>query len=499
MYAIKLDTLPDESFEKIDPSLEKKTLFQAVRENVAKKWNAQIESKVFKKLLPKLPRLSDRDLNVLSIIRNQIKTAECEPITSTSTANHKRYITPSQKSEPLDHLILQQQFDLLSTYEIFSFDDLKEKISSNLKEYESIAHLDQLAVLTATIHAHHLSQSIDFAKKWGTRSVQAFKQFIVKQIKLHPTMPPIELVHRIVFLIHVSSQKEKKKEIVQAANDYLHSLATNLYSPTLHQLGHEVYNFINNEIRKIKSNRPLTTLKEILIEVQQMFSFLDETDALLPNQQAQNQKELLEIFIFTHFYHYHPIMHPLTSHKKELISKVLARTAVEKGEKEFRDTVHTTHVRLMRYKNLNVSTAVEQNFFCQETLLDKISHFACQNELIIDQYKISPDHPLAKWVKKSTLKENFNDVSDIVDKFLKEYPLLTAYKSYFTQEAIFLQKAFWYTQSKKSRSTPFERFYQWHYTKLKATNSDVPGSEILRQMEALTSKTLPLMPSYKLT
>ncbi|MFZ4772838.1 MAG: hypothetical protein ACOYK9_02470 [Chlamydiia bacterium] len=410
---------------------------------------------------------------------------------------------PFEKLDPIDYLILQQQFDLLSGYEVIQYDELQKQVLIELQEHEKIAHMEHLSVLIASTHAHHLGKAIDFEKRWGKKSVDALHRFVSKQLKLYPMMHPIELVNRIVFLYHVSCKKEQKGEIVAAASDYLRSLSTDLYTPTLHRLGHEVYNFINNEIRKIKSNRPLTTLKEILVEVQQMFSFVDDVVSL-----PQNQKDLLEVFIFSHFYDHHPIMSPLTAHQKGLLARQVSRIAVEKGGKEFRDTVHTAHARLARYKNLcipstDASKRSDENFFAQETLIDKISHFASQNELAIDQYKISADHPLSKAVKKFTTKEEAcplspSDISQILDKFLKEHPLLTGYKSYFEKEAIFLHKAFWYTQAKKGQKTPFERFYQWHYSLLKNSMPGIKGRELIKKMEELTTSTLPLMPSYKL-
>jgi hypothetical protein len=311
-------------------------------------------------------------------------------------------------------------------------------------------------------------------------------------------MHPIELVNRILFLYHVSGQKEKKAEIVDAARDYLTSLSTDLYSPSLHRLGHEVYLFINNEIRKIKAMRPLTTLKEILLEVQQMFSFVDDVVGI-PAQ----QKDLLEVFAFSHFYEHHPLMEQLQNEHKEILSRHLAKTAVEKGAKEFRQTVHTTYDRIVRYKNLQIPTSQEDNFFREETLIDKISHFASQNELVLDLWRAPLDHSLFKLVKKSVAKEeivtfSIEERNLIIEKFLASNPLLQNYAPYYHEEVVFFNKILWYTSGKKGQKTSFERFYQWHYEQLKANNPAIKGRELIKKMEELTTKTLPLMPSYRL-
>ncbi|MBM3196611.1 MAG: hypothetical protein FJZ61_01320 [Chlamydiae bacterium] len=405
--------------------------------------------------------------------------------------------TPFERMELIDYLILEQQFDLLSSYEVLSYEELKEKMLTRLKSMESIAHMDHLPVLIASVHAHNLAANLDFEKKWGKKNLDALKQFVSSQMEMHPSMHPIELVNRILFLYHVSTQKDKKAEIVRAAGDYLTSLSTDLYSPTLHRLGHEVYAFINNEIRKIKSGRPLTTLKEILLEVQQMFSFADELAAILPQQ-----KELLEIFLFYHFFDHHPLMQNLEDSHTDLLSRQLARVAVEKGQKEFRETVHTTYDRVIRYKKLEVPLAQEDNFFREETFVDKIAHFASQNELVMDQFKPSAEHPLFRLVRKLAAKDDTGsltkeELSSILEKFFSSQQLLTAYSKYLEEEIIFFSKIFWYNQMKRGQKTPLERFYQWHYQLIKQKNPGLKGRELIKKMEELTTKTLPLMPSYR--
>lgn len=406
--------------------------------------------------------------------------------------------TPFEKMEVLDYLILEQQFDLLSTNEILSYETLKLGIYQRLKTTEAIAEMEHLPVLIASVHAQKLALAIDFEKKWGKKNLEALKKFISKQIDLHKNMHPIELVNRILFLYHVSGQKDKKAQIVEAASDYLTSLSTDLYSPTLHRLGHEVYLFINNEIRKIKALRPLTTLREILLEVQQMFSFVDDVVNIPPQQ-----KDLLEIFVFSHFFEYHPLLKQLQKEHTEILSRQLAKTALEKGAKEFRQTVHTTYDRIVRYKKLRIPTPAEDNFFREETLIDKISHFASQNELVLDLWKAPPDHPLYKIVKKSLFKEELLPLSqkeqeEITDKLLHNLPLLEGYREFYLEEVVFFNKIVWYTSQKKGQKTSFERFYQWHYEQLKSKNPAMKGRELIKKMEELTTKTLPLMPSYRL-
>lgn len=406
--------------------------------------------------------------------------------------------TPFEKMETLDYLILEQQFDLLSSYEIFSYETLKQKIYQRLKTTEAIAEMDHLPVLIASVHAKKLALAIDFEKKWGRKNLDALKKFVSKQIDLEKNMHPIELVNRILFLYHVSGQKDKKAQIVEAASDYLTSLSTDLYSPSLHRLGHEVYLFINNEIRKIKSMRPLTTLKEILLEVQQMFSFVDDVVNIPPNQ-----KDLLEIFVFSHFFEHHPIRNQMQGDHVEILSRHLAKTAIEKGAKEFRQTVHTTYDRIVRYKKLQIPSPLEDNFFREETLIDKISHFASQNELVLDLWRAPLDHPLYKIVKKNLLKEeihplSFDEKEQIVSKFLQGSPLLEGYRQFYVEEVEFFSKIHWYTSPKKGQKTPFERFYQWHYEQLKSKHPTMKGRDLIKKMEELTTKTLPLMPSYRM-
>lgn len=403
--------------------------------------------------------------------------------------------TPFEKMDPIDYLILQQQLDALCVYQVVSFDALKDHILDQLKKLEQVSHMEHLPVLIAAIHAKHLSHAIDFEKRWGKKSVDALGQFILKQLKLYSNIHPIELVNRIVFLYQVSCQKEKKGEIVNAAKDYLTSLSKDLYSPSLRGLGHEVYTFINHEIRKIKSTRPLTTLKEILKEVQQMFSFVDEIVSI-----PAHEKDFLEVFIFDHFYSCHPLMQQLNESQKELIAQHLSRVALEVGEKDFRNSVHTTYDRLIRYKNLNVPLSKDASFFNEETLMDKIAHFSSQNELVLDQLKISVDHPLVKLVRKATLKEDAltlhpKEVEVISKKFLKEHPLLSAYEKFYEKEIIFYHKALWYNPAKKGQKPALERFYQWHYELLRKENPDLKGHDLIKKMEEVTTKTLPLLPA----
>lgn len=403
--------------------------------------------------------------------------------------------TPFEKLDPIDYLILQQQLDALCSYSVVSFDELKGQILKQLKTLQEIANMEHLPVLIAAIHARHLSHAIDFEKRWGENSVGALGQFILKQLQLHPNIHPIELVNRIVFLYQVSCQKEKKKELVNAAKDYLTSLSKDLYSPSLRGLGHEVYAFINHEIRKIKSTRPLTTLKEILKEVQQMFSFVDEIVAI-----PAHEKDFLEVFIFDHFYSYHSLMNQLNDSQKQLIAQYLSRVALEVGEKDFRGSVHTTYDRLVRYKNLNVPISKDASFFDEETLMDKIAHFSSQNELVLDQFKIPVDHPLVKIIRKSIFKEdaltlNVTEVELILKKFFKDHPLLTAYEKFYEKEVVFYHKALWYNPTKKGQKPALERFYQWHYELLRKANPELKGRELIKKMEEVTTKTLPLLPA----
>jgi hypothetical protein len=258
-----------------------------------------------------------------------------------------------------------------------------------------------------------------------------------------------------------------------------------------------VYAFINNEIRKIKSGRPLTTLKEILLEVQQMFSFVDELAAILPHQ-----KELLEIFLFSYFFDHHPLMQNLNDSHTDLLSRQLARVAVEKGQKEFRETVHTTYDRVIRYKKLDVPLAQEDNFFREETFVDKIAHFASQNELVMDQFRPATEHPLFRLVRKTATKDEAGsltkeELNAILEKFFSSQHLLTGYSKYLEEEIIFFSKISWYNQMKRGHKTPLERFYQWHYQLIKQKNPGLKGRELIKKMEELTTKTLPLMPSYR--
>jgi hypothetical protein len=50
---------------------------------------------------------------------------------------------------------------------------------------------------------------------------------------------------------------------------------------------------------------------------------------------------------------------------------------------------------------------------------------------------------------------------------------------------------------KRGHKTPLERFYQWHYQLIKQKNPGLKGRELIKKMEELTTKTLPLMPSYR--
>ncbi|MBM3195024.1 MAG: hypothetical protein FJZ60_04585, partial [Chlamydiae bacterium] len=104
--------------------------------------------------------------------------------------------TPFEKMDPIDYLILQQQLDAFCGYQVVSFDELKNHILDQLKKLEQVSHMEHLPVLIAAIHARHLSHAIDFEKRWGKKSVDALGQFILKQLKLHPNIHPIELVNR---------------------------------------------------------------------------------------------------------------------------------------------------------------------------------------------------------------------------------------------------------------------------------------------------------------
>jgi hypothetical protein len=193
-------------------------------------------------------------------------------------------------------------------------------------------------------------------------------------------------------------------------------------------------------------------------------------------------------------------MQQLNGSQKELIAQHLSRVALEVGEKDFRSSVHTTYDRLIRYKNLNVPLSKDASFFDEETLMDKIAHFSSQNELVLDQLKISVDHPLVKLIRKATQKEDVltlhpKEVEVILKKFLKEHPLLIAYEKFYEKEIVFYHKALWYNPTKKGQKPALERFYQWHYELLRKENPHLKGSDLIKKMEEITTKTLPLLPA----
>jgi hypothetical protein len=403
-----------------------------------------------------------------------------------------------EKTDLLDNLILQQQLELFCSYQSYTYAQVCDHVLQSLQHLETIANTPHLPFAIAALHAKELSRSIDLKKKIGKQNIETIQRIILDQIQTNSSLQPNDLFQRINFLVHISVNYDDLDLLIKASQDYIRSLSNNRYKPSFCYLGEQVYTFINEQIKKIKHHRPLVTLEEILQEITLMFSFVKKIKLAKTTPNG-----LIEILLFASFADHLPLIQNLSNKSIYAIRHQLSQVAISNKDSNFFDVVRLTYEKIARYKNIQLPQKADYSLFQQDSISDKITHFASQNELIIDTLKPANDNPLYKLVKKTLPQISPEPVEQktqdkLLEKLFREFPLLSGYRAFYERQIIFYQKILWYQTNKKVQKTPFEKFYLWHYSSLKTEYPTLNGKDLIKKMEEFTMQSLPLMPSYKL-
>lgn len=406
---------------------------------------------------------------------------------------------PFEVLEPMDHLILQLQLDALSIEVPLSKEGLVEKIHEGFETLKTIHQVENLPLLLSFIHARKLYPSLSILKRFSKQKIGQIERFIQLQIRLDPTIEPIRLVRKILFLYHIASHPSKRRMQIDAAINYIRSLSNDRYIPCFQQLGHEIYSFINQEILRLKSERRFTSVDELLTLIVDSFESVPQLPTL-------NEKQIqeLETLIFKILSDLRPLKElnnrPLCQELELGLLKVYLETSRAPIEK----VVFLTYERYHRLKSIQIPEAETESFFGKESVVDRIINISAEGELVFGKVKVSLDNIvirtlLKKWnllkeTKELSSHKRFIDL--LVEKLIKDDPSLSLYETSLRSRALFYYKIFWYQLTKGPSESTYDRFLKWYLVYLSNKEPEASNRDLLESVIKISDQSLPLVPQH---
>ncbi len=290
------------------------------------------------------------------------------------------------------------------------------------------------------------------------------------------------MVRRILALYTLASQlpKDIPQELFYSAVEAV--LDDSIKRP---DIGQAVYAFLAAELLLLK--HPVS--EEVSVSDIQKNLFDSYQKALkLPSFQ-QIGKQQLEILIWKSLSETEGFLEKLPYRVGQKIEQEIAAMFIDDPTKPFTSIVHDTVQFFQQVKELTETK--------KWTEAHKKIHLWCiQNDMLCRSIRLNTESPLSKLISRKFTQEkaprsHFLFISQVCQEFVKEHPSATIYLEQLSVKAWILYKYLWFTQFSSEDESSLDRFFKWHVPFLQ------PGAtqeEMLKQLEGLCKKCLPLIP-----
>jgi hypothetical protein len=397
--------------------------------------------------------------------------------------------TPYDKFDKVDTLVVKTILETTAKNPHIGMDDLEYKTKESLQALHDLPRLSSLEQTTCNVSAllaEKLYATSPFHILFFTEQKEAICHFLKKHTSLYknnlaaPHLPG--LVRRITALYSLASQLPKDT----AEETFLEAVtATFTGAKERPPLPQSTYAFISAELCLLKGGEnplELSEVKTALFEAyQNTFSLpiLNEKD-----------KGLLEVVIWKILSESEEFLEKLPYRIGQKIEEEIAYILIDNPNKSFSSIVHETVQFFLKVKELTEHKNWKSS--------DKKIHLWClQNDMLCRSIKINLDTPLASMIQKKW--ENLNwevshtsFVSEICQEFLQKFPGTTIYMAQLNSKVWTLYKYMWFTNFSMPKESSFDRFLKWHILFLKKQENN--EEKLLKQLEEVCKKSLPLMP-----
>ena len=401
----------------------------------------------------------------------------------------KPFKNPYDEFDKIDKLIVKTILETTAKHPYIGMNELEHKTKESLQALHDLPNFfsgDKITCNISAILAEKMYATSSFHILFFAEQKEAISEFIKKHTYLYkntlaaPELP--NLVRRISALYTLASQLEKgiSKEIFSLA--VRASLSSSQERPLLPQ---SIYAFISAELCLLKGFDEAYLIEEIQDKIFESY----KNTSLLPLIQNAD-KDLLEIVIWKTLSETEGFLEKLPYRIGQKFEEEISHILIDNPSQSFSSIVQETVQffkkvkELTEHKNWNESGK-------------KIHLWCLQGDMLCRSIKLKLDNPLAKLIEKKWIHEGIphnhsSFISEVCQEFLKKFPEMTMYMTQLNSKTWTLYKYMWFTRFSSVDESSFDRFLKWHIHFLK--NGSKTKEELVKQLEDICKKSLPLMP-----
>lgn len=410
----------------------------------------------------------------------------------------QHFKSPYDEYDKIDKLIVKTILEITAKHPQISQTELTFQVKESLQYLHDMPDFPSIEKLTCNLSAllaEKLYPISLFQNSLMGEEKQVIVQFLKRQIHLCKAsvlhIEHTEIIRRIIALYSLASQlpKNLSDEQVLDAIEALYPCAKEKRS----DLPQSLYAFISAENLLMKNDmycHSLDYVKKMLLE-----AYHEAT--LLPDLKG-NEKQILEIVIWKIMSETDGILDHLPYRIGQKIEEEIAIILIDDPDLCFSGVIQEVVAFFKKTKELSLHKNMSE-------IDHKIRNWTMQSDMLLRWVHLNHEIPLLKligqkWKELKDAKplsyEQF--VSEVCLAYLQKYPRLASYAPQVTSRIWTLFKYTWYTLFTRPEESSFERFIKWHGCYLQSFSFSGDKEQILKQLEDLCKKMVPLVPFDRL-
>lgn len=410
----------------------------------------------------------------------------------------QHFKSPYDEYDKIDKLIVKTILDVTAKHPHLSQTELTFHVKESLQYLHDMPNFSSIEKLTcnlSAILAEKLYPNSLFQNMFVSEEKQAIIQFLKTQIDLCKRsalkIEHNEIIRRITSLYSLASQlpKNLSDEQILSAVEAVYPNAKEK-RPDFPQ---SLYAFISAENLLMKNDafcHSFEYVKNLILEAYQ-------EARLLPDLKG-NEKGVLEIVIWKILSESEGILDQLPYRIGQKIEEELATILIDDPDLPFSNVIQEVIGFFKKTDELSLHKSASE-------IDHKIRIWTMQSDMLLRWVHLNHETPLLKLIvqKWKELKDagtlSYDQfVSEVCRAYLQKYPRLAAYAPHVISRIWTLFKYTWYTLFNRPEESSFERFIKWHGSYLQSCAFSGDKEQILKQLEELCKKMVPLIPFDRL-
>lgn len=402
----------------------------------------------------------------------------------------QHFKSPYDQYDKIDKLIVKTILDITAKHPHLSQTELTFQVKESLQYLHDMPNFPSIENLTCNLSAL-LAEKLYSSSLLGEEK-QVIVQFLKRQIHLCKTsvlkIQHNEIIRRIIALYSLASQLPKDlsdQEILEAVEAVYPKAIEK--KPDLPQ---SLYAFISAENLLMKNDEychSLDYVKKLILEAYHEAKLLVDLKG-----------GVLEIIIWKILSETEGILDHLPYRIGQKIEGEIATILIDDPDLPFSNVIQEVVGFFKKTHELSLHKNASE-------IDNKIRIWTMQSDMLLRWVHLNHELPLLKLIsqKWTELKdagplsyEQF--VSEVCQAYLQKYPRLASYAPQVTSRIWTLFKYTWYTTFTRPEESSFERFVKWHGSYLQSFSFSLDKEQILKQLEELCKKMVPLVPFDRL-